>query len=307
LEIRFIDIQTLVPIETNTLATIGFFDGVHRGHRFLIEQLKTKALQSGLKTAVITFPVHPRKVLQQDYQPKLLTSFEEKMAQLASTGVDDVYVMDFTQVLAAMSAQDFIQQLLRKQLGVQALLAGYDHRFGQGRTDSYEQYVAYGQACGMEVYLAEKLGEEPISSTIIRHLLMEGRVEEAGEKLSYDYPLEGKIIHGNHLGRTIGFPTANIDLTEKDKIIPGEGVYAARVSVQNKQYNGMAYIGRRPTVHSLGEQRIEVNIFDFDRDIYGEILRLELVHFIRTDRQFTGLEELKGQLAQDKIACINIK
>ncbi|GHV57106.1 riboflavin biosynthesis protein [Bacteroidia bacterium] len=291
-----------VQIKYETIATVGFFDGVHRGHRYLIDRMKQNARISGLKTAIITFPVHPRKVLQQDYQPKLLNRFEERLERLTSTGIDYCYVIDFTRAFSETSARDFIQQILHKRLRVKELIIGYDHQFGKDRTDGYEQYVAYGQSCGMKVSQTTKLPEPGghTSSTAIRRLLSEGQVQEAAEALSYPYALTGKVIHGNHLGRTIGFPTANLDLNDKDKIIPHEGVYAVDVEVEDRRYKGMAYIGKRPTVASAGEQRIEVHIFDFDKDIYGQQVRIELRNFIRPDIRFEGLEQLKEQLVLDK-------
>jgi riboflavin kinase/FMN adenylyltransferase len=289
-------------IEQETVATVGFFDGVHLGHRYLIRQMKAIARKANLKTAVITFPVHPRKVLQQEYQPQLLNSFDEKLKLLSAAGPDYCYVVDFTKEFSEMTAQEFIRQKLHEQLHVKELLIGYDHKFGKGRVNEYRHYVEYGKACGMKVHQAEKLPDEnnPVSSTIIRHLLSEGRVREATEKLTYRYALEGKVVEGNKLGRTIGFPTANLALADKNKIIPLEGVYAARVRIENKQYAGMAYIGKRPTISSQGEKRIEAHIFDFSDDIYGMQIRIEFVDFVRHDVRFDGIDDLRRQLERDK-------
>jgi riboflavin kinase/FMN adenylyltransferase len=289
-------------IKQETIATVGFFDGVHRGHRFLIDQIKERAQTTGLKTAVITFPVHPRKVLQQNYQPRLLTSPEERAQLLASTGVDYCYMIDFTPAFSETSAQDFIRKVLHQELRVRELIIGYDHKFGKNRTDSFEQYAAYGQTCGMKVDRAEKLPEPDghISSTVIRRLLANGQVRQAAEALAYPYTLAGEVVHGNHMGRTIGFPTANLDLNNKEKLTPREGVYAVNVEVENRRYRGMAYIGKRPTVAAAGEQRIEVHIFDFDRDIYGRQLGVAFLEFIRPDARFDSLNHLKEQLARDR-------
>ncbi|MDR1526775.1 MAG: bifunctional riboflavin kinase/FAD synthetase [Dysgonamonadaceae bacterium] len=297
-----VQITGSTQIEHETLATVGFFDGVHQGHRYLIDRMKKQAQSAGLKTTIITFPVHPRKVLQQDYQPRLLNSLEERLERLAATGIDYCYVIDFTREFSEITARDFIRQILREQLRIKELLIGYDHQFGKGRTDVYEQYAAYGQACGMIVRQAEKRPETDghTSSTTIRRLLAGGQVREAAIALSYPYRLAGEVIHGNHLGRTIGFPTANLDLNDKDKIVPHEGVYAVDVEVESRRYKGMAYIGKRPTVASAGEQRIEVHIFDFDKDIYGEQLCLQFTDFLRPDIRFDNLEQLKEQLARDK-------
>jgi riboflavin kinase/FMN adenylyltransferase len=303
---EIIHINQLSIIEQETVATVGFFDGVHRGHRYLINRLKNQAQVAGLKTAVITFPVHPRKILQQDYQPKLLNTFEERLQQLASTGIDYCYLMDFTPEFSEITARDFIQEVLRKQLHVKELLVGYDHRFGKRRENEYENYADYGEACGMKVVQAESLPEtgHTTSSTVIRRLLSEGKMKEAAQSLSYNYRLEGEVVHGNKLGRTIGFPTANIALDEPDKVIPMEGVYAVGVQVEGQNYLGMTYIGTRPTVASGSEKRIEVNIFDFDKEIYGERLQMEFTDFLRPDIHFNGLAELKTQLAEDRQQAI---
>ena len=291
-----------------TVATVGFFDGVHLGHRYLIARMKERAQPAGLKTAIITFAFHPRKVLQQDYQPKLLTGFDERLQLLASTGIDYCYILPFTREFSEITACDFIQQVLRKQLKVKELLIGYDQKFGKDRADAYEQYVGYGQACGMTVEQIEKRPETGghISSTAIRRMLAEGKIREATAALSYPYTLEGIVIHGNHLGRTIGFPTANLDLDDKDKILPREGVYAVNVEVEGQRYKGMAYIGKRPTVTSAGEQRVEVNIFDFDKDIYGEHVRIEITEFLRPDIRFNDLDQLKAQLSQDRRDAMDV-
>jgi riboflavin kinase/FMN adenylyltransferase len=288
-------------IEQETVATVGFFDGVHRGHLYLINQLKISAQKTGLKTAIITFPVHPRKVLNQGYQPKLLCTFEERIQRLSSTGIDYCYVIDFTKEFSETTAQDFIREKLHAQLGVKELLVGYDHKFGKGRTNAYEDYVEYGKNCGMKIFHAEKLQEKDlhISSTSIRQLLSEGKIKEVSGLLSYHYTLEGIVVQGNKLGGTIGFPTANLVLCDQDKIIPCEGVYAARISVEGKTCSGMVYIGKRPTILPEGEKRIEAHIFDFAGDIYGKRIRLELTDFLRPDRHFDSLEELQAQLVKD--------
>ena len=291
-----------------TVATVGFFDGVHRGHRYLIDRMKEQALAAGLKTAIITFPMHPRKVLQQDYQPRLLNSWDERLRHLASTGIDYCYILPFSREFSEITACDFIQQVLYKQLKVKELLIGYNHKFGKDRTDAYEQYAAYGQACGMKVRQAGELpgADRHTSSTAIRRMLGEGKIREATAALSYAYTLEGEVVHGNHLGRTIGFPTANLDLNDKNKILPHEGVYAVEVEVEGQRYGGMTYIGKRPTVTSSGEQRVEVHIFDFDKDIYGEQLRIEFTDFLRPDIRFDNLDQLKAQLALDKRDAIDV-
>ena len=213
------------------VATIGFFDGVHLGHRFLIDEMKEIAKARNLPSAVITFPEHPRAVLHADYQPKLLNSFEEKLQQLETTGVDYCIVLDFTIELSRLSAKEFITSILANSLHVKTLLIGYDHRFGHDRTDGFEQYVVYGTECGIEVLKASPYdeGNTAVSSSEIRKLLQAGNVAEAAYLLTYPYQLLGHIVSGYKVGRTLGFPTANIRVDGPFKVIPGIGVYAVWV------------------------------------------------------------------------------
>lgn len=283
-------------------ATIGFFDGVHLGHRFLINELKEVAQARHLPSAVITFREHPRAVLQSDYQPKLLDSFDEKLERLASTGIDYCIVLDFTLQLSRLTAQEFIGSVLVGRLHVEALLIGYDHRFGRDRADGFEQYVAYGAACGMEVVKASPYdeGRTAVSSSEIRKLLAEGKVEEAARLLTYPYQLKGTIVDGYKVGRKLGFPTANIQVDEPFKVIPGIGVYAVWVYLKDKTYKGMLYIGDRPTLDNGNNITLEVNILDFSGDIYNNEITVAFIHYVRGDVKFGSLDELKEQLARDR-------
>lgn len=283
-------------------ATIGFFDGVHLGHRFLIDELKEVAQARHLPSAVITFPEHPRAVLHSDYQPKLLNSFEEKLDLLASTGVDYCIVLDFTAGLSRLTAQEFISNILAGNFHVGALLIGYDHRFGRDRKDGFEQYVAYGAACGMEVIKASPYdeGRTAVSSSEIRSLLTDCRVVETEHLLTYPYQLRGKIVNGYKVGRKLGFPTANIQVDEPFKIIPGIGVYAVWVYLKDERYKGMLYIGDRPTLDNGNNITLEVNILDFSGDIYNNEITVAFIYYVRGDVKFGSLEELKEQLGRDR-------
>lgn len=283
-------------------AAIGFFDGVHLGHRFLIKQLKELAASESLPSAIITFRQHPRSVLQAGYQPALLTAPDEKLGLLSALGIDFCHLIDFTKELSQLSARDFIADILCKKLCLKQLLVGYDHRFGKNRAESFSDYVKYGRDYGLKVVRALELPgfAGHVGSTLIRKLLIEGRTEEANRLLSYNYSMEGKVVEGNQLGRKIGFPTANLDLNDKRKVIPKEGIYAVWVHIGTAKYRGMAYIGKRPTVVPDDEQRTEVHILDFSGDLYGTTLRLEFVKFLREDRTFNGLSGLKKQLLIDK-------
>ena len=284
------------------VATIGFFDGVHLGHRFLIGELRKAARERGLPSAVITFPEHPRAVLRTAYQPRLLNTFEEKLRQLATTGVDYCVVLDFTLALSRLSAQAFIADVLARQLRVRSLLIGYDHRFGRDRADGFEQYVAYGAACGMEVLRATPYdeGNTAVSSSEIRALLAAGEVEEADRLLTYPYPVEGQIVGGHRVGRTLGFPTANIRVDDSRKMLPGIGVYAVWVELLGKRYKGMLYIGDRPTLRNGRDISMEVHILDFSGDIYNDRIRVCFVRRVRGDIRFASLDLLREQLERDR-------
>lgn len=287
-------------------ATVGFFDGVHLGHRFLIKELKEIARKQNLPTAVVTFPEHPRSVLHADYQPKLLNSFEEKIAQLATTGIDYCIILPFTPELSYLSAQEFICNILHKQFHVQTLLIGYDHRFGHNRTDGFEQYVQYGKECNVNIIRASVFneGKTAVSSSEIRKLLVAGKVEEVHQLLTYPYSLKGTIVSGYQVGRTIGFPTANIHIEEPYKVIPRMGVYAVWVLLDNKKYKGMLYIGNRPTCNPDDSLSIEVNIFDFFGDIYNKEIEVIFEYYVRDNIKFNDLNELKQQLFKDRATVI---
>lgn len=291
----------LLP-ESGLVATIGFFDGVHRGHRFLIDELKTIARRQQLPSAVITFAEHPRAVLQSDYQPKLLNAFEEKVRYLSATGIDYCIVLDFTPALARLTAREFITSVLCGQLHVRTLLIGYDHRFGRDRADGFEQYVTYGAACGMQVIQASRYAEGRIavSSSVIRKQLAQGDVEEAAEWLTYPYQLKGHIVSGYKVGRTLGFPTANIQVDEPFKVIPAIGVYAVWVDLAGQRYKGMLYIGNRPTLQNGEHISLEVNILDFSGDIYQEEITVSFIQYVREDKRFDSLEALRAQLNSDR-------
>lgn len=284
------------------VATVGFFDGVHIGHQHLIEQVKAEAQRLGLPAAVITFPVHPRKVLQADYQPMLLNGYEEKMERLSATGIDYGISLPFTRELSQLTAQEFMHTVLKNDIGVHTLLVGHDHRFGRNRENDFSAYKRFGNEVGLRVMAATELQEngENISSSKIRNLLKNGDIRKANAFLSYHYTMSGKIIEGYQVGRTIGFPTANIRAWEPYKVIPQLGVYAVLVHIQNVVYQGMLYIGRRPTLNHDSETSIEVNIFDFDENLYNQSIAIEFVDFIRGDIKFDTLEQLKEQIHRDK-------
>lgn len=287
------------------IATVGFFDGVHIGHRFLLNELKTLAKSQNLPAAVITFKHHPRQVLQKEYQPKLLNSLEERLEQLQTTGVDYCLLLDFTIELAALSARTFIVNILSNLLHVRTLLIGYDHRFGHDRTDGFEQYTAYGKEANLQVVKVRPFvqGELKASSSAIRLFIEKGEMEQANALLSYPYKLSGTVVKGHQIGRTLGFPTANIALQNPNKLCPCKGVYLVRVSIENQSYKGMLYIGNRPTLGN-GDNSIEVHILNFNEDIYGKSIDIHFHVFIRSSIKFESLELLHLQLEKDKTRVI---
>lgn len=293
---------------TSLAATIGFFDGVHLGHRFLIRELEEIARARNLPSAVITFAEHPRTVLHADYQPKLLNSFDEKIAQLATTGVDYCIVLHFTEALSKLSAEAFITGVLKEQLHVDTLLIGYDHRFGHNRSDGFEQYAAYGRNAGMEVIEASAFdeGQTAVSSSEIRRLIQDGEMETVRHLLTYPYRIKGTIVSGHKVGRTIGFPTANIRVDEPFKIVPGPGIYAVRVLIGEISYDGMLYIGNRPTLDNGPQESVEVNIFDFDEDLYNREIEVSFEHYLRGDIKFDSLDALKKQLSKDREDALHL-
>ena len=281
------------------VATIGFFDGVHRGHRYLIEQVREVAVAHGFASGVVTFPVHPRKVVQ--YHPELLTTYEEKVALLAETGLDYCMMLDFTPEVAILSAKEFML-FLYNHYNIRALVIGYDHRFGHNRSEGFDDYVRYGQELGIEVILAHAYIDKDVavSSSVIRQLLSEGNVSEAASCLGYDYFLNGIVVSGYRVGRKIGFPTANLRVDDPDKLVPSDGVYAVRVTVAGQSYGGMLSIGYRPTMANGTDRSIEVNIFNFHSDIYEQYICLSFVRYLRPELKFDSIDELIAQLHKDK-------
>lgn len=291
-----------------SVATIGFFDGVHAGHRYLIQQVKEIAAAKGLHSALVTFPVHPRKVMNADYRPELLTTPEEKTSLLADIGVDYCLMLDFTPDVSKLTAREFMSQLLKERYHVKCLVIGYDHRFGHNRSEGFEDYVRYGKEIGIEVIRAQaytshiEIGTEqhvPVSSSLIRKLLHEGEVDLAARCLKYEYFLDGTVVGGYQVGRKIGFPTANLCVDDPDKLIPADGVYAVWVTVDGDTYMGMLNIGVRPTIDNGSNRTIEVNILHFHSDIYDKFIRLTFVKRTRPELKFASIDELIAQLHKD--------
>lgn len=297
----FIDDNTQVA--TPQAATIGFFDGVHRGHRFLIDQVRQQASQYGLQSMVVTFDRHPREVLHKDYQPRLLTTTDTKTLLLSKTGIDNCAVLHFTLEMASLSAFDFMKTILREKLNVRLLVIGYDNRFGHNRSEGFEDYCRYGESLGITVMKAQPLLVDgaDVSSTIIRHLLEEGKVEKAAELLGYNYTFYGKVVEGYREGRKLGFPTANVDLGDTHQLVPAHGVYAVLVRIKGSMtsYMAMMNIGTRPTFDGHGTT-LETHILDFEGNLYHTDILVEFVRRIRDEQKFPSVDALKAQLSKDR-------
>lgn len=301
--------KTITPGTLHSLppcaATIGFFDGVHRGHRFLLEQVKEEAAGKGLCPSVITFPTHPRQVLQPDFHPQLLSTPAEKLHLLEAADIANCILLPFTAELSRLSAKEFML-LLRTEYNVRTLVIGYDHRFGHNRLESFEDYVRYGQELDIDIVQARAYTQEnaKVSSSAIRELLSQGEVHTASRLLGYPYPLEGTVTDGYRVGRKIGFPTANLRVDHPFKLVPAEGVYAVKVEVEGQQHLGMLNIGHRPTLNNGADRSIEVHILDFAGDIYRQNIRIEFLRFLRPETKFASIEELISQIEKDKEAIL---
>jgi riboflavin kinase/FMN adenylyltransferase len=294
-----------LPHFKNPVLTIGAFDGVHSGHLAILDELKQVANLIQGETVVITFHPHPRRILNNADAPALLTSLSERIARFEQLGIHHLVVVPFDPAFAEMSATDYIYKFLIDLFHPKVIIIGNDHRFGKDRSGDLTMLKDFGISHGFTVKeIPEKLlNESRVSSTNIRHALLNGDIKLANQLLTYNYQLIGTVVVGDKLGRTLGFPTANLSMLDSDKLIPASGVYAVHVLLQKggqkREYKGMMNIGYRPTVNGK-ERRIEVHIFKFDEDIYNEILVVSLVAHTRKELKFAGLEALKTQLYKDK-------
>ena len=294
-----------LPLFKNPVLTIGAFDGVHSGHLSIFDELKQVAEHIQGETVVITFHPHPRRILNNADAPALLTSLSERIERFEHLGIHHLVVVPFDPTFAEMSATDYINKFLIDLFHPKVIIIGNDHRFGKDRSGDLSMLKDFGISHDFTVKeIPEKLlNESRVSSTNIRHALLSGDIKLANQLLTYNYQLIGTVVVGDRLGRTLGFPTANLSMLDSDKLIPASGVYAVHVLLQKggqkREYKGMMNIGYRPTVNGK-ERRIEVHIFKFDEDIYNEILVVSLVAHTRKELKFAGLEALKTQLHKDK-------
>lgn len=289
----------------NPVVTIGTFDGVHLGHRKIISRLQELARAVDGESVIFTFDPHPRKVVApSETNLRLLTSLDEKISLFERAGIDHLVVYPFTLEFAQLSYEQFVEQILVGKIHTKSLVVGYDHKFGKGRAGDFDLLKSCADRLGFQIEKLDVLliNESNVSSTKIREAIQLGDFETANAYLGYQFTLHGTVVEGQKIGRTINYPTANVDTSDPDKIIPGYGVYAVRVSVRNQQYRGMLNIGSRPTVnHNADHRTVEVNILDFDDDIYGEPIEVVFYHKLREEQKFASLDALKEQLAKDRV------
>ena len=292
-----------LPAFKNAVITIGTFDGVHGGHQQIINTLIETAAAVGGESVIITFNPHPRKVVSSVVTGiRLITTLQERIDCIAKTGINHLVVVPFTAYFANQTAEEYISDFLVEKFHPHTIIIGYDHRFGKDRSGNYK--LLEEKAPVYNYHLKEipehLLDAVKVSSTNIRNAIIHGNIEEANKLLGYNFFFEGEVVHGDKIGRTLGYPTANLKITDEEKIVLGDGIYAVYADVDGKNYKGMMSIGFRPTVN--GKKRVtEVNLFNFSKEIYGHVIRVHVVKHLRSEVKFNGLEALKEQLHQDKV------
>jgi riboflavin kinase/FMN adenylyltransferase len=290
-----------------TIVTIGTFDGVHVGHKKILEKITQNTNNSDCESLVLTFFPHPRTVLQTGIEMKQLNTIDEKSNLIEKAGIDNLVIHPFDKEFSQLTAEEFVKQVLVDTFNIQKIVIGYDHRFGKNRTADINDLIAFGNQYNFEVeqISAEELNEVAVSSTKIRSALTEGNIKLANSFLGYNYTITGKVVQGKQLGRTIGFPTANIYVEEDYKLIPNSGVYVVECKIDNQFYFGMMNIGTNPTIENTDlNQKIEVNIFNFDTEIYDKSITVSFLKRIRSEQKFDSLESLKAQIAMDKMESL---
>ena len=292
--------------KSKTIVTLGTFDGVHVGHKKIIERLLLSAKELKCESLVLTFFPHPRMVLQKDSDVKLLNTIEEKSDLLAKTGLDNLVIHPFDQAFSRLTAEEFVKNILVDAFNIKKIIIGHDHRFGRNRTANIDDLIAFSKIYDFEVeqISVQEINDVAVSSTKIRNAILNGNIELANTYLDYKYSFEGKIVKGKQLGRTIGFPTANFELENNYKLIPENGVYVIESQLNKKMFFGMMNIGFNPTV-SGNAKTIEVYYFDFDGDLYNKKISVSILHRLRSEQKFDSLEALKKQLNLDKSASLD--
>lgn len=290
-----------------TIVTIGTFDGVHLGHKKILEKIVENAHSQNCESLVLTFFPHPRTILQADSEMKQLNTLAEKTNLLSALGIDNLVIHPFDAAFSRLTAEEFVKQVLVDTFKIKKIIIGHDHRFGRNRTANIDDLIEFGNKFGFEVeeISAKEINEVSISSTKIRNALTEGNIELANNYLGYYYSLTGIVSKGKQLGRTIGFPTANIKIVEEYKLIPQNGVYIVQSNLDGISYYGMMNIGTRPTVDGT-TQTIEIHFFDFQKELYNQKITISLLHRMRSEQKFKSVDALKKQLDKDKITALAI-
>ncbi len=296
-----------LPAFKNSVITIGTFDGVHEGHKKIIRALKKEAERISGESIIISFHPHPRKIVQPDQPLQLINSLDEKISLLSATGINHLVIVPFTPEFSNLTAGEYMEKFLVENFHPHSIIIGYDHHFGKGRQGNYKLLEDNAERLGFQLIEIPEyvLNEIAVSSTKIRKALLESNIDEANSLLGYDFFFSGLVVHGDKLGRTLGFPTANLMYHDADKIRPGHGVYAVNVYLEERKYKGMLSIGTRPTLSDPAE-KVEVNIFDFDEEIYGRTIRVEVKKFLRPQVKYQTLELMKEQLGKDKSRSLEI-
>ena len=291
----------------NTILTIGTFDGVHLGHQKVLERLTNSAKENNLESTVLTFFPHPRTILNPNKPLKLINSVKERTELLNRSKVDNLIIHPFDKNFSELDPEKYVVEILVKKLKAKIILIGYDHKFGKNRTADITDLKIYGKKYGFKVIeiKAEEISNIAISSTKIRKAISEGNISTAKKYLGYDFSLSGKIVHGKSIGRTLGFPTANIEVKEEYKLLPKNGVYLIQSVINHNKYFGMMNIGIKPTIKE-SSKTIEVNFFDFEGDLYHKNIEVNIKKFIRDEIKFDSLELLKSQIQKDKVNCNSI-
>ena len=300
--------QSTINFSTNrkTIITIGTFDGVHLGHQSILKKVVEAKENNTYESSLLTFFPHPRMVLQQDTSIKLLNTIDEKAELLDKFGIDNLIIHPFDAAFSNLSAEEFVKEILVDRLNIHKIIIGHDHRFGKNRTADISDLILFGKKYGFEVEQinAHEIDEIAISSTKIRKALMEGNIKLANQFLGYSYFISGKVIEGKKIGRTLGFPTANIQINESYKLLPKNGVYIVSSEINDILYFGMMNIGNNPTLGE-NEQSIEVHYFDMSENIYNKKLKISILEHIRDEQKFNSLTDLQAQLEKDKLFSLN--
>jgi riboflavin kinase/FMN adenylyltransferase len=290
-----------LPFFSNAVITIGTFDGVHRGHRKIIDALVREAKSVNGDAIIISFHPHPRKIVNPNEHLQLINTLDEKIELLGKTGIDHLVIVPFTEAFASLSADEYIENFLVEKFHPHTIIIGYDHHFGKNRKGNFMLLAERADQYGYRLLEIPKylLNEVGVSSTKIRNALLQSDMDTANKLLGYSFFFEGQVIKGDQLGRKLGYPTANLQYTDSDKIHLGHGVYAAYTEVDGSNYKGMLSIGTRPTLVN-SDERVEINIFDFNEDIYGKTIRVAVKKFLRSQEKYSSLDDLKKQLAMDR-------